>query len=500
MIGAFYSHGAFPSPDRHNNNAPHADGSQHLRSFAGARVNMTQGRLRSAIAQVRNVASDGSFRNKVLRNAGWMTLGQVAEIVIRLGSSLILTRLLDPSAYGLIATVMVFMTFMVMLSDLGINAIVMADNRGEDKAFLGTLWTLQILRGFLLAALVGLLSLLWIYAQKQGWIAPSSTYANPLLPQIALLLGVWLLVGSFTSLNEPRLIRNLEQGAVARLEMASKLLTTALTLILAFLFRSVWAIALAMVISGMVRTLATHVYLSGPRMVFRLDWKEIYRVLLLSRWVAVNSLLTVLSTQADKALIGFRFGLDTLGIYSIALGLMSAATVIVGQFSSNLGVPVIRALLERPVAERKQAYYKVRLLADVYCIAAGTGMVLLGPLFFKLAYDPRYESGGIFLAFLGIKVLLIPLTMSGNFLYAHLRYKMSALIGIMRCVIYLSALALAIHLHSLAIVALCVALAELPSILLYYLLPRTNIPFDVKRDGGILALAALSAAFLFTIY
>lgn len=463
-------------------------------------MNAMQARVRNAVAQFRDVASGGSFRNKVLRNAGWMTIGQIAEVLVRLGSSLILTRLLDPSAYGLIATVMVFMTFMVMLSDLGIHTMVLADDRGDDQEFLGTLWTMQVLRGLLLGALVALLSWLWIYAQNSGWIAPSSTYASPLLPQIALLLSLWLVIYGFSSLNEFRLIRHLEQGAVARLDIATKIATTIATLLLAFMFRSVWAIAVAMVLSGMFRAIATHYYLAGPPMLFRLNWREMGKVLLLSRWVAVNSLLTVLSTQADKALIGYRFGLDTLGIYSIAAGLMGAATAIVGQFSTNLGVPVIRALLERPADERKRAYYKVRLLADAYCIAAGMGMVLLGPLFFKIAYDPRYEAGGIFLAFLGIKVLLIPLTMSGNFLYAHLRYKMSAFIGVLRCAVYLAGLILAIHFHSLNLLALCVALEQLPAIILYYLVPGTNIPFSLKRDGGILALCAVSATYLFLMY
>ena len=463
-------------------------------------MNALQTRLRGVIARARHVAGDGSFRNKVLRNAGWMTLGQIAEIIIRLGSSLILTRLLDPSAYGLIATVMVFMSFVVMLSDLGVGAMVIADERGDEQEFVSTLWTMQLLRGFILALLFALLSLLWIYAQKNAWIASSSTYANPLLPQISLLLALWLAVNGLASLNEFRLIRHLEQGPVARLDIANKLFTTFATLILAFAFRSVWAIALAIVLGGIVRTIATHYYFKGPPMLFRLDWKEMKRVLLLSRWVAVNSLLTVLSTQADKAVVGYRFGLDILGVYSIALGLMSAATVIVGQFSTNLGVPVIRALLDRPADERKKAYYRVRMLADAYCIAAGMGMVLLGPLFFKIAYDPRYEMGGTLLAFLGIKVLLIPLTMSGNFLYARLRYKMSAFIGTLRCAVYLLGLALSIYFESLEILALCVALEQLPAIILYYLLPGMNIPFDVKRDGGILVLAAGSAAYLLVMF
>jgi hypothetical protein len=62
---------------------------------------------------------------------------------------LILTRLLFPEAFGLMALVQVFMGGLQMFSDLGVNMSIIQSKRGEDPDFLNTAWTFQILRGLI---------------------------------------------------------------------------------------------------------------------------------------------------------------------------------------------------------------------------------------------------------------------------------------------------------------------------------------------------------------
>ena len=45
-----------------------------------------------------------SLYGKIVRSGSWVTAGHVVEIALRLGSSLILTRLLSPAAFGIMAT------------------------------------------------------------------------------------------------------------------------------------------------------------------------------------------------------------------------------------------------------------------------------------------------------------------------------------------------------------------------------------------------------------
>ncbi len=261
-----------------------------------------------------------------------------------------------------------------------------------------------------------------------------------------------------------------------------------------------WAIALGLVLSNALRLALSHLILSGPRMRLRFDWREIRQVLTLSRWVALNSFMTVLTSQADKLLIGYGFGLATLGIYSIALSLYMAAMAVVDQLNGSLGIPVIRALLDKPEEDRMRAYYKYRLPIDLYCAVGGTAMVLIGPAFFKLAYDPRYEVGGIYFALFGLKLVLMPMHLSGNFLFAQLRYKLMSVIGMGRSIIFLSAMAAAVWLQSVHLMVAVVALENLPEIIAYFALRRTGIPFQLKRDGGLLALAAALGTYLLLVH
>lgn len=454
------------------------------------------GRLRALAQQGQDLLVGGSLKGKILRNVGWMAIGFGADLVLRLVSSAILTRLLEPSAYGLISTVMVFMVFVTLLSDLGIKPIVTADERGDDPGFLSILWTMQVMRGFVSAAAVCVIAMGWQYALAVHWIAPTSNYANPLLPQLMYLVSLALVLMGFSSLNEYRLFRHLEGGAITRLDIVSRLFTSIVTVVLAFIFRSVWAIALGMVLSYGARAVLSHFMLAGPRMRLRFDWPEIKKVLALSRWVALNSFMTLLTTQADKLLIGWGFGLATLGIYSIALTLYTSATNVVDRLNGSLGIPVIRALAEKSEADRLRDYYRFRLPIDAYCAAGGTAMVLFGPLFFKLVYDPRYAAGGLYFALFGIKLVLMPMHLSGNFLFAQLRYRLMSMLGLLRSVIFLSGMALSVWLQSIHLMVVFVALENLPEIIAFFMLRRTGVPFLIRRDGALLGLAAVLGVYL----
>ena len=74
----------------------------------------------------------------------------VLENLFRLVSNLILTRLLFPEDFGLMSLVMVVIAGLQMFADLGISASIVQDDRGDDRRFLDTAWTVQIGRGAVL--------------------------------------------------------------------------------------------------------------------------------------------------------------------------------------------------------------------------------------------------------------------------------------------------------------------------------------------------------------
>lgn len=83
----------------------------------------------------------------LFRASGWVIDGHVISQVLRLGTNLIMTRLLRQSLFGVMTIAHVFMVGLALFSDLGISQNVVQSRRGNDLAFLHTAWTVRILRG-----------------------------------------------------------------------------------------------------------------------------------------------------------------------------------------------------------------------------------------------------------------------------------------------------------------------------------------------------------------
>lgn len=447
------------------------------------------------LARVGIRADAGSLQGRIIRNASWIAIGYGADVVIRFLSSLIITRLLDPSAYGLIATVSVIMTVVFMLSDLGLRQVVVTSDRSDEPAFLRTIWTIQVLRGIVLLVVIGLVAWLWHVMQVSGWIARDSSYADPVLPGLLAMTGGTLAAMGFASINVFRLERHLDQGAVTRVDIGSRLVMTGLTVALVFWLRSVWGIVIAMVLGTAFRSVMTLVSLPGPAMKFRFDRADLVGILTHSRWIALSSGLGVLTSTSDKLVIGYAFGMGPLGVYAVAFALTDSLNAIITRFQTSMGISVMRALDDKPEDERRAAFYRFRRPIELYCLAAGLGLVFFGPLFFQIMYDPRYHEAGHFASLLGVGFILNPLSFSSNFALGRKRFKYMSFVVGLRTIVFFIGMGLAAWLHSMELAVIAVALARLPEYLGYFLVRRGEIPFRWGRDGGLIAIATACLAF-----
>jgi O-antigen/teichoic acid export membrane protein len=176
----------------------------------------------------------------MLHAAGWLVGGNVSSQLLRLASNLVLTRLLLPEAFGLVAAVNTLYFALVMFSDLGVWQSVVRSDRGHDPRFLGTAWTVQLLRGVLLCAVVLALALGLHVAAGAGMFAAGTVYADPRLPPMVAAFALAALLQGAESMKLASAQRELRGGELARLEIGSQLVAMAVTLALAFATRSVW--------------------------------------------------------------------------------------------------------------------------------------------------------------------------------------------------------------------------------------------------------------------
>jgi O-antigen/teichoic acid export membrane protein len=110
-----------------------------------------------------------------IQGVAWIVLGYGISQMIRLSSNLVLTRILVPEMFGLMALMNAFIVGLSMFSDIGIGPSIIQNNRSDDPVFLNTAWTMQFLRGVILWLLCLIISwpLSFFYQDNRIlWILP----------------------------------------------------------------------------------------------------------------------------------------------------------------------------------------------------------------------------------------------------------------------------------------------------------------------------------------
>ena len=88
------------------------------------------------------------FENKVIKNAGWIIIGRVAQMVISLFIGMITARYLGPSNYGIINYTESIVTFFLSICSLGLDSIIvkeLLDKPNKQGETLGTAIVLRLI-------------------------------------------------------------------------------------------------------------------------------------------------------------------------------------------------------------------------------------------------------------------------------------------------------------------------------------------------------------------
>ncbi len=302
---------------------------------------------------------------------------------LRLASNLILTRLLFPEAFGLMALVSVVLVGLQMFSDTGIGPAISRSPRGDDPAFLDTAWSLNVARGALLWVLA--CALAWPLAQL--WDAPDLT---ALLPVAALTL----VISGFNPTRIDTANRHLVLGRLTALDLAAQVIGIMAMVALAFAMGSVWALVIGAIIGSAAKLALTWAGLPGHRN--RLRWERTAgrELLGFGKWIFLSTLCGFLLAQGDKAVLGGVLSLEELGIYNIGFFLASFPVLLAGAVVSRVMIPLYRDHPPGASPENAARMRRMRLGLSVTVLLLLAAMALGGQPLVRLLYDDRYLAAG----------------------------------------------------------------------------------------------------------
>lgn len=320
---------------------------------------------------------------RALRGSAITAGGYALSQALRLGSNLILARLLFPEAFGLMALVTVVLVGLQMFSDVGLGPAISRSKRGDDPDFLNTAWTLAVARGAILCLLASALA--WPLA---------AFYRAPDLQTLLPVAALALLIGGFNPTRIDTANRHLLLGRVTLLDLASQAIGIAAMVVLAWAYGSVWALVAGSVIGAVVKLCLMMALLPGPANRFRLEPVAARELVHFGKWILLSTVCGFLLAQGDRLILGAYLSLDQLGIYNIGYFLASFPWLLGGAVAMRVMIPLYRD--DPPGTKAANAPRLRRLRMGMTGVLMGllVALALAGDALIGLLYDPRYADAG----------------------------------------------------------------------------------------------------------
>jgi O-antigen/teichoic acid export membrane protein len=317
-----------------------------------------------------------SVNRRIFSGALWMISARWGIRGIGLISTIVLVRLLTPADFGVVALAMLVVGLVEVFGETGL-VLYLIRHPDPQRGHFDTVWTLRIIIGAMLAALIFLAAPLG----SQFFSEPAIEAPIRWLALRPLILG----------LENPGIIWFRKEMTFRRdfeFLVANRIVSFFITVALAFWLKSYWALVIGILAAGLVSLIQSYrMHPYRPRLCLAYT-HEVWRF---SSWLLLQHLLTFMNERLDGLLIG-RFSSTTeLGYYTVATDVAASPVREVIIPMSRVLFPGFVKLAEDPEA-LAQSFIKVFSGVAILAFSVGTGIALIAHDFTYLFLGQKWTE------------------------------------------------------------------------------------------------------------
>lgn len=318
------------------------------------------------------------LKRKSVRGGAVTMASHGVSIAIQLTSTVVLSRLLAPNDYGVMAMVMALTGFAGLFRDLGLSSAAI-QKKDLTRALQSNLFWLNVAMGALLTVVVAAASPL------VAWF-----YGKPELTAVTFNLSFSFLLGSLGTQHGARLVREMQFARQAVAGITGAVIGLACSITLAFQGLSYWSLVWGNLAGSLATTLLLFA-LSPFRPGLPSKGTGVRDMLKFGANITAFDFVNYFHRNLDNILIGRFWGPGPLGFYSRAYSLLMLPINSIRGPINTVGFPAMSRLQDQPEAFRE--YYR-----KVTCFLALVSMPFTAFLFISskpiisLALGPKWED------------------------------------------------------------------------------------------------------------
>ncbi|MHC4423538.1 MAG: lipopolysaccharide biosynthesis protein [Planctomycetota bacterium] len=286
------------------------------------------------------------LKGRSIRGGAVMMIAEVARFFLRIGSTVILARLLTPRHFGLIAMITAVTNFVMMFKDMGLSTATV-QRREVNHAQISTLFWINTAIGFGLAALTATL------APVIAWF-----YGEPQLMAVTLVLAAAFIFSGLTIQHQALLRRHMRFGALAAIEVTAIFVGVVTAVIAACYGAGYWSLVLMELTRAGVIAIGVWVA-SGWRPGWPRLRSGVRSMLAFGKNVTSFHVINYFARNSDKILLGRFYGSGVLGLYGRAYGLLMLPISQIRGPLSSVAMPALSRVQDDP---KKYISYYTKLI------------------------------------------------------------------------------------------------------------------------------------------
>jgi lipopolysaccharide exporter len=327
------------------------------------------------------------------------TASFAAQVVIRLGASLVLTRVLKPEAYGIFAIVSSIGVVIALLADIAVTVSLVRHEHGDEPRYLNTAWTLRFGRALLNFILMfGAAPLL------------ATLYHTPELTFPLRVYSLWFLIWPLESMSFSLAIRHRNSRIIVYSELVANATTTVFTLIYCSYTHDYMGMVYGLLLTRLLMTVMSYAFYRDVKPRFMIDREAARELLRYTRFAVPSSFITLALGQFDKAIFLRLFDLSLLGVYSLAGNIAIPIETLINKVSGLVLYPRCAHDFRTAPDTFAHRYYtrNTSLFLSILAMPAAIGGS--AQFLVRVLYDPRYAMAGIILQAFMLRAALLSLS------------------------------------------------------------------------------------------
>lgn len=310
--------------------------------------------------------SSASLLRRIRSSFSWIVGMRATHQLAQVVRTVFLARLLSPDDFGLFGIGLLILTIVNAVSNPGFRSAVVHYRDVRVSEVLGVLWSVSLLRGLLLAALI---------CTTSGVAA--SFFSEPDVELVVRALAAVPLIGSLENPAIVELRRDVRLKGTVLPRMASSIVNLGVALPVAAVTGSVWALVWGFV-AGKTAAVAASYWVRPWRPRLEFDGQVFRKLFSYGKWLTGGSILHLIYNNGDDLAVGKLLGSDELGLYRLAYSISNMPADYVTRLVGQVAFPTFSELQHQP-EQLREAYERTLLLVSSLSIPMAVGIFLMAP-------------------------------------------------------------------------------------------------------------------------